>query len=123
MRQIDPSWPKEFVFSEIDFSDRGARALLGLHPYECRAYAIQTERWKYIFHEKFHPQLFDLDNDPDEFIDLGEDPGYRAVRQDCYDQLFAWHRNRKVRTEVPTGTLFDMGPERAEERGILIGRW
>jgi len=123
LRETKPSWTRESVFSEIDYSDRGARASLGLHPYDCRARAIQTSRWKYILHERFRPQLFDLDNDPDEFIDLGQDPGYASVRQDCYDQLFTWYRNLKVRTEVPTEFLFKMGPDRDEQRGILIGRW
>ena len=62
--------------SEIDFSGRGSRTLLDLHPWECRAHMLRTVRWKYILHERFRPQLFDLDSDPGEFVDLGDDPGY-----------------------------------------------
>jgi len=116
------SW-RDCAISEIDFSDRGPRTLLDVHPYECRSRMIKTTKWKYIFHEHFSPQLFDLENDPHELIDLGEDPRYRAARQENYDRLFAWFRGLKVRTETPTETLFDRGPELDEELGIMIGHW
>jgi arylsulfatase A-like enzyme len=116
------SW-RDCAISEIDFSDRGPRTLLGVHPAECRSRMIKTAKWKYIFHEHFPPQLFDLENDPHEFIDLGDDPGYREVRQENHDRLFAWFRGLKVRTEIPMETLFGMGPELDEELGIMIGHW
>ena len=117
-----PSW-RDCAISEIDFSDRGPRTLLRLHPHECRARMIRTAKWKYVLHEHFPPQLFDLVNDPHEFIDLGEDPGYRSARQENYDRLFTWFRGLKVRTEMPIEVLFDMGPELDEELGIMIGHW
>ena len=117
-----PSW-RDCAISEIDFSDRGPRTLLRLHPHECRARMIRTAKWKYVLHEHFPPQLFDLVNDPHEFIDLGEDPGYRSARQENYDRLFTWFRGLKVRTEMPIEALFDMGPEVDEELGIMIGHW
>ena len=117
-----PSW-RDCAISEIDFSDRGPRTLLRLHPHECRARMIRTAKWKYVLHEHFPPQLFDLVNDPHEFIDLGEDPGYRSARQENYDRLFTWFRGLKVRTEMPIEALFDMGPELDEELGIMIGHW
>ena len=117
-----PVW-RDYTISEIDYSDRGPRTLLDLHPYDCRAYMLRTMRWKYILHERFRPQLFDLANDPDEFVDLGADPGYEATRRELHDQLFTWLRRRRIRTEMPTASLFDMGPERDEQMGIVIGRW
>lgn len=119
---VAPSW-RDCAISEIDFSDRGPRTLLRLHPHECRARMIRTAKWKYVLHEHFPPQLFDLVNDPHEFIDLGEDPGYRSARQENYDRLFTWFRGLKVRTEMPIEALFDMGPELDEELGIMIGHW
>ena len=109
--------------SEIDFSGRGSRTLLDLHPWECRAHMLRTVRWKYILHERFRPQLFDLDSDPGEFVDLGDDPGYEGVRREFHDRLFTWFRRRRNRTEMPEGSLFEMGPERNERLGIMIGRW
>ena len=114
---------RDFAVSEIDFSDRGPRTLLGAHPWECRAHMLRTDRWKYVFHERFRPQLFDLEGDPPELVDLGADPGYENVRREMLDRLFAWFRRRRNRTEMPEGVLFEMGPERDERLGIMIGHW
>ena len=114
---------RECAVSEIDFSDRGPRALLGVHPWECRAHMLRTDRWKYVFHECFRPQLFDLDGDPQELVDLGDDPGYEHVRREMHDRLFAWFRRLRRRTEMREEVLFDMGPGRDEGLGIMIGHW
>jgi arylsulfatase A-like enzyme len=118
--------PKEWrqhAISEIDYSERGPRGLLDLHPYQCRAYMIRTDQWKYILYEGFRPQLFDLENDPTEFVDLGDDLGYRVIRRELHDRLFTWLRRRRARSEVAATRLFDMGPERDEGLGIRIGQW
>ncbi len=114
---------RDFIVSEIDFSDRGPRTLLDLHPYDCRAYMVRSENWKYIFHEKLKPQLYDLDQDPNEFVDLGGAAAYESVRAEMHENLFRWLRKRRVRTELPTRELFKMGPERDEQLGIKIGHW
>ena len=118
----EPGW-RDFAVSEIDFSDRGPRTLLGVHPWECRAHMLRTNRWKYILHERFRPQLFDLDGDPLELVDLGDAPGYENVRREMHDRLFTWFRRRRNRTEMPEAFLFEMGPERDERLGIMIGHW
>ncbi|MEM7343042.1 MAG: alkaline phosphatase family protein [Chloroflexota bacterium] len=117
-----PEW-REYAISEIDYSDRGPRTLLDQPPYECRAYMIRSYDWKYILYEGFRPQLFDLKNDPHEYIDLGEDPAYETIRQTMHEALFTWLRRRQIRTEMPTDFLFEMGPERDETYGVMIGHW
>ncbi|MGI9301767.1 MAG: sulfatase-like hydrolase/transferase, partial [Gammaproteobacteria bacterium] len=114
---------REYAISEIDFSDRGPRTLLNLHPYDCRAHMIRTQEWKYVLHERFQPQLYDLSNDPHEFHDLGEDAAYESVRRELHDELFTWFRRRRTRTEMPVDFLLGMGPERDEKLGIMIGHW
>ena len=99
-----PAW-RDVAVSEIDFSDRGPRTLLGVHPWECRAHMLRTDRWKYVFHERFRPQLFDLDGDPLELVDLGDDPGYESVRREMHERLFTWFRRRRNRTEMPEEIL------------------
>jgi arylsulfatase K len=37
------------------------------------AFMLRKEQWKYVFYTGFAPQLFDLENDPDELIDLAAD--------------------------------------------------
>lgn len=112
------------VVSEIDYSGRDARLLLDLPPEECRAYMIRTAQWKYILHESFGPQLYDLVGDPHEFRDLGHDPAYAPIRADLHEQLFRWLRRRKVRTTMsPAAIDAQMGSATDAQQGILIGRW
>ena len=120
---LDQDNKREYTISQIDYSDRGPRVSLNLHPYDCRAHMIRTKDWKYILHEKFSPQLFDLKNDPEEFYDLGADPEYQAVGKEMHEQLFTWFRERLIRTEMEHDFLFEMGVERDEKMGILIGHW
>ncbi|MBC8257713.1 MAG: alkaline phosphatase family protein [SAR324 cluster bacterium] len=114
---------REFTISQIDYSDRGPRVSLNLHPYDCRAHMIRTKGWKYILHEKFRPQLFDLKNDPQEFYDLADDPEYSSMSKEMHEQLFSWFRKRLIRTEMTHDSLFEMGVDLDETMGILIGHW
>lgn len=114
---------RDYAVSEIDYADRGPRALLGLEPYQCRATMVCDHRWKFIHHQQFEPQLFDLENDPDELIDLGQDPQHAAQRRQMKDFLFAWREKLKRRCGLPYDFMVGQGPERDEEWGIIIGRW
>ena len=84
---------------------------------------IRNKEWKYILYEKFRPQLYDMKNDPEELFDLGESLEYASVRDEMHEKIFTWFRNRLVRTEMDYDFLFEMGVERDEEMGILIGHW
>jgi arylsulfatase A-like enzyme len=121
-RKPPADW-RRYAVSEIDYSDRGARELLDLPPYDCRAVMIREQRWKYIHHSRFRPQLFDLQNDPQELVDLGEDPAFEAQRETMRQLLVDWRGRLKPRVNVPYDELATMGPALDEERGIVIGRW
>jgi hypothetical protein len=82
----------------------------------------RTERWKYVFWLDLPPQLFDLASDPDEFVDLGTDPGHQAVRDAMQARLLDWFMRLKRRTT--------MTPEEVEGRtashkkfGVFFGVW
>ena len=121
--RIAPGDWRRYALSEIDYAERGARDLLNLSPYDCRAVMIRDKRWKYIHHYRFRPQLFDLQKDPGELNDLGDDPAHRRVRSDMLKLLIDSRRRLKPRTGVPYDNLAGMGPERDESSGIVIGRW
>ena len=40
---------------------------------------LRHGRWKYVHYADHPPQLFDLENDPTESNDLGQDPAYSDV--------------------------------------------
>ena len=114
---------RQFALSEIDYSERGARSSLKLAPYDCRALMIRDRHWKYIHHNLFRPQLFDMQEDPHEMIDLGDDPAYTKVRADMQQMMLEARRRLKPRVGVPYENLAGMGPQQDEAQGIIIGRW
>ncbi|MEC9435460.1 MAG: choline-sulfatase [Pseudomonadota bacterium] len=69
---------------------------------------LRGERWKYIHCELDPPQLFDLESDPDEQVNLAPDPAYAAVAD-----AFA----ARVRE------LWDMDAFDAEVRQSQARRW
>ena len=83
---------------------------------------VRTDRWKYVHWQGFRPQLFNLEDDPDEFIDLGEDARHESVRREMRERLLQWMSERKQRT-----TLSDVEVEArtnsAAKHGIYIGVW
>ncbi len=114
---------REFAVSEIDYTDRGARTNLNQHPYDCRAYMLRTERWKFVFHKRHRPQLFDLQTDPQELVDLGTSADHQAVINEHHALLLRWLLNLKRRTEVPDDMLLSNSADIDEEDGLFIGRW
>lgn len=114
---------REYAISEIDYSGREARQILGLEPSECRGYMIRNEEWKYILWEGFRPQLFDLQNDPHELKDLGHIPQHETTRRELHDQLFTWLRKRQMRTTISEERATTFTVESEDEVGVLIGYW
>ncbi|GAP37825.1 sulfatase-like hydrolase/transferase [Piscinibacter sakaiensis] len=53
------------------------------------AYMIRVGRYKYVHYCKYAPQLFDLEADPEETIDLASDLSMGAVLADCRRRLEA----------------------------------
>jgi len=53
------------------------------------AYMIRVGRYKYVHYCKYHPQLFDLEKDPDEIHDLSADPAMSEVLNQCRQRLYS----------------------------------
>jgi choline-sulfatase len=70
--------PERAVFSEY----HAAGACTG-------AFMIRKGRWKYLHYVGLEPQLFDLENDPEERNDLGTDPRHADVRRALKAELLA----------------------------------
>ncbi len=83
---------------------------------------IRTERWKYVYFKGFQPQLFDLENDPDEFDDLGTCADHQDIRADMQDLLLDRLTDRKNRvTQTDEAVLKIRAGEGSS--GIMIGVW
>jgi arylsulfatase A-like enzyme len=50
-------------------------------------HTISTERWQYIHYFDDSEELYDLKNDPDEFVNLASDPEYAAVKDNLRGYL------------------------------------
>jgi arylsulfatase A-like enzyme len=114
--------PREAVFSECDYSFRAARRELAVAPGVARAFMVRTARWKYVFHEGFRPQLFDLAGDPRELCDLGADPQFAAVRRELDERLFAWARRPHSRVTVSDQEI-EKRTDTHKARGLPFGVW
>ena len=53
------------------------------------AFAVRVGHWKYVHYAKYRPQLFDLEEDPDETRDLAADPAHAAALEECRRRLYA----------------------------------
>lgn len=47
------------------------------------AFMIRHGRYKYVYYARYAPQLFDLERDPEELVDIAGDPAHRGVLADC----------------------------------------
>ena len=112
---------RDCVVSELDYSYREARRILGRTPDQCRAWMVRSERWKYVHWQDFRPQL-DLEADPDEFDDLGADATHEAVRAAMRERLLLWFTRLKRRV-----TVDNRGVEAAtaahKRAGVFFGQW
>ncbi|GAA5236368.1 sulfatase-like hydrolase/transferase [Verticiella sediminum] len=113
---------REFVVSELDYSFRKARLVLGRQPDECRAWMVRTQRWKYVHWMGLRPQLFDLARDPGELQDLGEDASLEGVRAEMREHLLTWFTRLKPRVTVDNA-LVAAKTDVYKKAGVFYGVW
>ena len=113
---------RDCAFSELDYAFRNARRHLGRAPDECRAWMARTERWKYVHYQGLRPQLFDLQEDPLELVDLGDAPGHEPVRREMRDRLCEWLMGLKHRVTVKNADV-ERRTEDHRRNNVHIGIW
>jgi arylsulfatase A-like enzyme len=121
LHNADTGERRVFVISEYDYSSSAAAAKLGLAPRDCRLFMVVTERWKFMHAEGgMRPMLFDLQEDPQELNDLGDNPDYSSIINGMYDHLFTWSRRMSQRTTLSEAAIIARRGK-AARRGILLG--
>ncbi|MEP5154872.1 alkaline phosphatase family protein [Planktotalea sp.] len=113
---------RDAAFSEIDYGFYAARETLNLGASDARGYMLRTNRWKYVHFKGFPPQLFDMQNDPDEFHDLGRHPDYDAERRYMHARLLERLTDRKNRVTMTDEGVYALRRDE-DTSGILIGKW
>ena len=110
---------REVAISEYDYSVTKMRDMLGVESRDARLFMVFDGRWKMIHAEGgFRPMLFDLETDPEEFNDLGDDRAYLDQIDRLYDHLHAWALRMSQRVTRSEAQLEGMR-SRAAKVGIL----
>jgi arylsulfatase A-like enzyme len=92
-----PEW-RSYAISEYDYSATPQAVKLGLEPRDARLFMVFDGRFKLMHAEGgFRPMLFDLQTDPDEFIDLAKGDGHQAEIEQLYSKLAEWGRRMSQR--------------------------
>ncbi|MEO3997154.1 alkaline phosphatase family protein [Mesorhizobium sp. CAU 1732] len=110
---------RDFVVSEYDYSATPIATALGRKPREARLIMVADTRWKMMHAEGFRPMLFDMEADPQELRDLGDDPDYEAIVRMMYERLSRWARRMAQRTTRTDAQMEGGGGSGA--KGILLG--
>ena len=113
---------REAVFSELDYSFRQARLLLNKTPQQARAYSLRTTHWRYVYWLDEPEQLFDLENDPNELIDLGREALHVTTREALRTQLLDSLARRKRRVTMSDEAV-ERGTHAHKRAGVFFGQW
>ena len=117
----DAGTPREYAICENDYSMTMLAEKLGLEADEAQSYMVTTKRWKLThFKGGYRPILWDLENDPDELVDLAESPDHQDVIAQMYDHLNAWAQRVSQRTTVSKEKIRGMRTK-GRRVGIVIG--
>ena len=113
-----PEW-RHYVISEYDYSARPLCAELGLRPRDARMFMVFDGCYKLIHAEGgFRPILFDLETDPDEFVDLGESADHTAEIERLYKCLAQWGRRLAQRVTKSESDIERMRGK-SQRKGVL----
>jgi arylsulfatase A-like enzyme len=114
---------RDAAFSELDWTFRGARRRLGEPTGQHMAWMVRTTRWKYIhWSSGYRPQLFDLQQDPQEFHDLGTDAALAGVCDAMRHRLLGWFTRLKSRTTI-TWAEAEQRTDSHKKAGVFLGEW
>ena len=112
---------RDYVICEYDYSPSAIANNIGVGPTEGFMFMVATKKWKLMhFEGSYRPMLFDLKNDPDELVDLGDSPDHEDVIADMYEKLNHWARRPSQRTTRSHEDIKYMRVK-SRTRGIVLG--
>lgn len=74
--------------------------------------SILTRQWRFVFNGFDFDELYDLENDPGQMVNLAADGRYRSVVRDLYQQIWAFGlaHNESYLTDYIMTAMADYGP-------------
>lgn len=114
--ELPDSWREE---AHMEFDIRGPYDGAGPPPCQlkmnqCVATILRGERYKYVHFVALPPLMFDLQEDPDEFNNLANNPAYQAIVLECAGKLLSW----RVQHDAPSLTDFHLSGAITPEQGL-----
>ncbi|MEE8445054.1 MAG: alkaline phosphatase family protein [Alphaproteobacteria bacterium] len=103
-----PAGWRDAAHWEYDFRDvveLKAEHALGLHSEACQFAAIRDRRYKYVHFPGLPPLFFDLEKDPDQLVNLAENPDYAALVLQYASRMLSWRmmNDERVLTHTHIG--------------------
>ncbi len=87
---------------EFDFRDVEDGATLeqslGLTQHQCSLNVLRDDRYKYVHFTMLPPLFFDLQKDPNEFINEAENPAYLPLVLEYAQKMLSWRMNHDEQT-------------------------
>jgi len=117
--EVPANW-RQFVISEYDYSITPMRYSLELESWDARLFMVFDGRYKLMHSAGGHrPMLFDLQEDPNEFNDLGESLDHSEVIDLLYQYLNQWSLRMSQRVTMSEA---DIKKETGKpvKQGILV---
>lgn len=113
--------PRKVAICEYDYSASPIAQKMDASVRDAVMFMVADVKWKLIHCEGGHrPILFDLENDPDELVDLGDSSDHGDVIAQMYEHLFSWARRPSQRTTRSREQLIDMR-SKSGGTGVVIG--
>jgi hypothetical protein len=112
---------RDYVISEYDYAVTPMADRLGMASHEARLFMVFDGRYKMMHSAGGHrPMLFDLESDPDEYQDRGDDPAFRPALDRLYGYLHEWGLRMSQRVTMSEADINKKKGEPQRE-GILVG--
>ncbi|UWS08464.1 sulfatase-like hydrolase/transferase [Phaeobacter inhibens] len=115
-----PEW-RDCAVAEFDYATLPLCEKLGLSPKDARLFMVVDKRWKFMHAEGgLRPMLFDLQEDPDELVDLAKSGAHQKVIDLMYDRLLEWGLRMSQRITL-SDTQIATRRGKSARKGILLG--
>ncbi|GLO71690.1 phosphonate monoester hydrolase [Phaeobacter inhibens] len=115
-----PEW-RDYAVAEFDYATLPMCEKLGLTPKDARLFMVVDKRWKFMHAEGgLRPMLFDLQEDPDELVDLAKSGAHQEVIDLMYDRLLEWGLRMSQRITL-SDTQIATRRGKSARKGILLG--
>ncbi|MEQ1648095.1 MAG: alkaline phosphatase family protein [Hyphomicrobiaceae bacterium] len=119
-----PTAWRQYVFSEYDYAMQAPRVTLGQPLRDCRLFMIFDGRYKMMHAVGYRPMLFDLESDPNELVDRGNDPVLEPVRARLHEALVHWSLTGHNHVTTPDARIANYADNNMQlKAGVVIGYW